>query len=97
MSCNRPRRRSRRRRTSASFPAKARTATTSPASCARSTTSATGGEYSFDVYNDDYQQMPVETVVDRARLAAEWLAETVLRRALPVPNMERLRRPPHPG
>ncbi len=55
------------------------------------------GEYSFDVYNDDYQQMPVETVVDRARLAAEWLAETVLRRALPVPNMERLRRPSHPG
>ena len=48
------------------------------------------GEYSFDVYNDDYQQMPVETVVGRARDAAVWLAETVLRRALPVPNMERL-------
>lgn len=50
------------------------------------------GDYSFDVYNDDYQQMPAETVVDRARRAAEWLAETVLRRALPVPNMERLSR-----
>jgi sugar phosphate isomerase/epimerase len=49
------------------------------------------GNYSFDVYNDDYQQMPPETVVDRARRAAEWLVETVLRRALPVPNMERLR------
>lgn len=51
------------------------------------------GDYSFDVYNDDYQQMPAETVVGRARRAAEWLAETVLRRALPVPNMERLARP----
>ena len=51
------------------------------------------GDYSFDVYNDDYQQMPAETVVERARRAAEWLAETVLRRALPVPNMERLGRP----
>jgi sugar phosphate isomerase/epimerase len=50
------------------------------------------GNYSFDVYNDDYQQMPPETVVNRARHAAEWLVETVLRRALPVPNMERLQR-----
>ena len=50
------------------------------------------GDYSFDVYNDDYQQMPAETVVARARRAAEWLAETVLRRALPVPNVERLAR-----
>jgi len=50
------------------------------------------GNFSFDVYNDDYQQMPPETVVNRARHAAEWLVETVLRRALPVPNMERLRR-----
>jgi sugar phosphate isomerase/epimerase len=49
------------------------------------------GDYSFDVYNDDYQQMPAETVVARAHRAAEWLAETVLRRALPVPNLERLR------
>jgi sugar phosphate isomerase/epimerase len=50
------------------------------------------GDYSFDVYNDDYQQMPAETVAERAHRAAEWLAETVLRRALPVPNMECLSR-----
>ena len=50
------------------------------------------GDYSFDVYNDDYLQMPPEIVADRARRAAEWLGETVLRRALPVPNLERLRR-----
>jgi sugar phosphate isomerase/epimerase len=51
-----------------------------------------GGDYSFDVYNDDYLQMPAEVVVDRARRAADWLGETVLRRALPVPNLERLRK-----
>ena len=49
------------------------------------------GNYSFDVYNDDYLQMPPETVAGRAQRAAEWLGETVLRRALPIPNMERLR------
>jgi sugar phosphate isomerase/epimerase len=54
------------------------------------------GDYSFDVYNDDYLQMPPEVVAERARRAAEWLGETVLRRALPVPNMERLR-PRSPG
>lgn len=50
------------------------------------------GIFSLDVYNDDYQQMPPSIVVNRARRAAEWLEETVLRRALPVPNMEHLRR-----
>ena len=49
------------------------------------------GDYSFDVYNTDYLQIPAETIADRARCAAEWLGETVLRRTLPVPNMERLR------
>ncbi len=51
------------------------------------------GDYSFDVYNDDYLQMPPDVVAARALRAAEWLGETVLRRALPVPNVERLRRP----
>jgi sugar phosphate isomerase/epimerase len=49
------------------------------------------GDYSFDVYNTDYLQMPAETIAGRAQRAAEWLGETVLRRALPVPNTERLR------
>lgn len=49
------------------------------------------GDYSFDVYNTDYRQMPAEIIAERARRAAEWLGETVLRRTLPVPNMERLR------
>lgn len=50
------------------------------------------GDYSFDVYNDDYLQIPPEVVASRAMRAAEWVGETVLRRAVPVPNMERLRR-----
>jgi sugar phosphate isomerase/epimerase len=50
------------------------------------------GDYSFDVYNDDYLQMPPAAVAGRARRAADWLGETVLRRALPVPDMDRLRR-----
>ncbi|HTR58828.1 MAG TPA: TIM barrel protein [Casimicrobiaceae bacterium] len=49
------------------------------------------GNYSFDVYNDDYLQMPAEAVAERARRASDWLGETVLRRALPVPNIERMR------
>lgn len=52
------------------------------------------GDYSFDVYNDDYLQMPPETVALRGMRAAEWLGETVLRRTLPVPNIEGLRREP---
>ena len=50
------------------------------------------GDFSFDVYNDDYLQIPPAAVGGRARRAAEWLAETVLRRALPVPDTDRLRR-----
>lgn len=49
------------------------------------------GNYSFDVYNDDYLQLPPEVVAARARAAATWLSEAVLRRALPVPDVERLR------
>jgi len=50
------------------------------------------GDYSFDVYNDDYLQMPAEAVAERARRASDWLGETVLRRALPVPDLRRMRR-----
>ena len=47
----------------------------------------------FDVYNGDYLQAPPEVIAERARRAADWLGERVLRRALPVPNMDRLRGP----
>ena len=42
------------------------------------------GDYSFEVFNDDYQQMPQATVAARARRSALWLAEDILRRSVPV-------------
>ena len=51
------------------------------------------GDYSFEVFNDDYQQMPLPTVAGRARRAAVWLGEDVLRRATPLPNRMRLKPP----
>jgi len=50
------------------------------------------GDYSFEVFNDDYQQMPLPTVAERARLSALWLAEDVLQRSTPLPNRVGLRR-----
>jgi sugar phosphate isomerase/epimerase len=44
------------------------------------------GDYSFEVFNDDYQQMPLPRVAARARAAAVWLAEDVLQRAMPLPG-----------
>jgi len=44
------------------------------------------GDYSFEVFNDDYVQLPLETVAERARRSAAWLAEDVLRRAVPLPG-----------
>lgn len=49
------------------------------------------GDYSFEVFNDDYQQMPLGTVAERAKRSATWLAEDVLRRAVPLPGGSRLR------
>lgn len=49
------------------------------------------GDYSFEVFNDDYQGMPLPTVAERARRSAQWLGEEVLRRAVPLPGRLRLR------
>ncbi len=49
------------------------------------------GDYSFEVFNDDYQQLPLELVAARGARSAQWLGETVLRRATPLPNRMRLR------
>jgi len=48
------------------------------------------GDYSFDVYNSDYLEMPADVIAGRGRIAADWLGEMVLRRTLEVPNMKRL-------
>jgi sugar phosphate isomerase/epimerase len=50
------------------------------------------GDYSFEVFNDDYQQIPLAAVAERARRSALWLGEEVLRRSVPLPNAMRLRR-----
>ncbi len=50
------------------------------------------GDYSFEVFNDDYQQMPLPTVAQRAWRSALWLGEDVLRRSVPLPNQIRLKK-----
>lgn len=50
------------------------------------------GDYSFEVFNDDYLSMPLPLVAERARRSALWLGEDVLRRSVPLPNQIRLRR-----
>ena len=51
------------------------------------------GDYSFEVFNDDYSQLPLPVVAARARRSAIWLSEDVLRRSVPLPNQMRLRQP----
>ena len=41
------------------------------------------GDWSFEVFNDDYVQMPGEAVAARARDAAMWVASQSARRSLP--------------
>lgn len=43
------------------------------------------GDYSFEVFNDDYQQLPLDVVAQRARRSALWLNDTVLRKPAPLP------------
>jgi len=49
------------------------------------------GDYSFEVFNEDYQQLPLSLVAQRARAASVWLGEDVLRRSVPLPGRIRLR------
>ena len=49
------------------------------------------GDYSFEVFNEDYVQMPLDVVAQRARRSALWLGEDVLRRSVPLPGQLRLR------
>ena len=41
------------------------------------------GDYSFEVFNDDYVQLPLPVVAERARRSAGWLSRQVPRRSLP--------------
>jgi sugar phosphate isomerase/epimerase len=49
------------------------------------------GDYSFEVFNDDYQNLPLPVVCERGRKSALWLAEDVLRRSTPLPNALKLK------
>ena len=49
------------------------------------------GDYSFEVFNDDYQQLPLETVAERARKSATWLHQDVLHKSAPLPDWARQR------
>jgi 2-keto-myo-inositol isomerase len=42
------------------------------------------GDYSFEVFNDDYVQLAPAIVAERAHRAAKWVTDQVLRRSLPV-------------
>ncbi len=44
------------------------------------------GDYSFEVFNDDYQQLPLPVVAERARHSAVWLHQDVLHRSAPLPR-----------
>jgi len=43
------------------------------------------GDYSFEVFNDDYLQLPLDKVAQRARRSALWLRDDILHRAAPLP------------
>lgn len=47
------------------------------------------GDYSFEVFNDDYQQLPMDVVAERARRSALWLHQDVLHRTAPLPKWTR--------
>ena len=42
------------------------------------------GDYSFEVFNDDYRQIPLATVAERARRSVKWITGRVNRRTLPA-------------
>jgi sugar phosphate isomerase/epimerase len=61
------------------------------------------GDYSFEVFNDDYSQLPLDFVAKRAAASVKWLTSQVNRRSLPLhsqaqqhalaANLERIRMP----
>jgi sugar phosphate isomerase/epimerase len=42
------------------------------------------GDYSFEVFNDDYRQLPLPLVAERARRSVKWITGLVSRRSLPA-------------
>src|SRR5919109_41049 len=48
-------------------------------------------DYSFEVFNDDYTQLPQAVVAERARRSVKWLTDQVSRRSLPPRRPSTLR------
>jgi sugar phosphate isomerase/epimerase len=42
------------------------------------------GDYSFEVFNDDYRQLPLPMVCERAKRSVKWVSDLVSRRSLPL-------------
>ena len=42
------------------------------------------GDYSYEVFNDDYKQLPLPMVAARARRSVKWITGLVSRRSLPA-------------
>jgi len=42
------------------------------------------GDYSFEVFNDDYKQLSLPVVAERARRSVKWITDFVSRRSLPA-------------
>ena len=51
------------------------------------------GDFSFEVFNDDYVQLAPDIVAQRAHRSAKWVTDQVLRRSLQV----RRASPAHPA
>jgi sugar phosphate isomerase/epimerase len=47
------------------------------------------GDYSYEVFNDDYQNLPLDMVTRRASRSTDWLAREVLQLAAPLPSWTR--------
>jgi sugar phosphate isomerase/epimerase len=47
------------------------------------------GDYSFEVFNDDYRQLPLPMVAERARQSVKWIIGLVSRRSLPARAVSR--------
>jgi len=47
------------------------------------------GDYSFEVFNDDYRSLPLAIVAERAWRSVRWITGQVSRRSLPVRRMVR--------
>jgi sugar phosphate isomerase/epimerase len=49
------------------------------------------GDYSFEVFNDDYRQLPLPMVCERAKRSVKWVSDLVSRRSLPLRGAGTLR------